>query len=134
LRARLEGLGRAYLALKVSHDQLQREAPGRPASLRDALAAFQRRLAERPDADSIESLGDDILALFSEHAFVRAATLHPVDGKGQAGPAIASLGVLVAAEHDPLVRQAARQGMTTSIRDGAGEGARLLAAIPLVDI
>ena len=73
LRTRLTSLGRAYLALKVSHDELEREGPGRPASLRDALASFQRALAGRSDSASLESLGDLILALFAEHAFVHVA-------------------------------------------------------------
>src|SRR5229473_5515476 len=33
LRLRHEGLGRAYLTLKIAHDRLQRDAPGRPASM-----------------------------------------------------------------------------------------------------
>ncbi|TMA27372.1 MAG: hypothetical protein E6J78_10225 [Deltaproteobacteria bacterium] len=132
LRTRLTSLGRAYLALKVSHDELEREGPGRPASLRDALASFQRALAGRSDSASLESLGDLILALFAEHAFVHVATLHPVDAKGQPGAAIATLGPASTGESDPLVHKAARQGVTTSVRDGT-EGAQVLAAVPLVD-
>jgi hypothetical protein len=132
VRARLESLGRAYLALKISHDRLQRAAPAKAATLRDALSAFRRELSERPGA-SLESVGDRILALFSEHAFVRAASLHAVDRKGRPGPAIARLGAGAEAVHDPLVRKAARTGLTVSVRDG-GYGDEVLAAVPLVDV
>jgi hypothetical protein len=133
LRLRHEDLGSAYLALKASHDRLQRDTPGRPVSLRDALAAFRRELADRSELPSLESLGRRILALFCEHAFVRAGALHLVDARGRPGPAIASLGDCGAVEPDPLVCKAARDGITVSVRN-AGEGSLLLAAVPLVDV
>jgi hypothetical protein len=132
MRLRYEGLGRAYLALKASHDRLQRDTPGRPASLRDALAAFRCELADRPELRSMEWLGGRILAFFCEHAFVRAGALHPVDARGRPGPAVASLGEGTGVEPDPLVSKAARDGMTMSVRN-AGEGSHVLAAVPLVD-
>jgi polysaccharide biosynthesis protein PelD len=132
LRIRLEALGRSYLTLKISHDRLQREAPAKPESLRDALAAFRRELAEEPAAPSIHTLADRILALFADHAFARAATLHPVDAKGRPGPAVASLGQAAEVENDPLVRRAARSAVTASVREGH-DGAAVLAAVPLVD-
>jgi hypothetical protein len=131
-RSRLEGLGRAYLALKISHDRLRRACPPGAATLRDALSAFRRELAEHPQSASLEGLGDRILALFAEHATVRAATLHPVDRKGRAGPAVAALGRAADTATDPLVRRAARSGVTVSVRDSA-EGAAVLVAVPLID-
>jgi hypothetical protein len=131
-RLRYERLGRAYLALKASHDRLQRETPGRPASLRDALAAFRCELADRPEPRSMEWLGGRILAFFCEHAFVRAGAVHLVDARGRPGPAVASLGEGTGVEPDPLVRKAARDGMTMSVRNAA-EGSHVLAAVPLVD-
>jgi hypothetical protein len=133
LGSRLESLGRSYLALKISHDRLQRAAHSRQDTFRHALAALQRELEERTEGVSLESIADRILALFSEHAFVRAATLHPVDRKGRPGPAVARLGGAGEADQDPLVRKAARTGITVSIRD-AGDDATVLAAIPLVDV
>ena len=132
LRIRLEALGRSYLTLKISHDRLQREAPVKPESLRDALAAFRRDLGEEPAARSVHALADRILALFADHAFVRAATLHPVDAKGRPGPAAATLGPAAEVQDDPLVRRAARSAVTVSVRDG-DDGVLVLAAVPLVD-
>lgn len=133
LRLRLEGLGRAYHALKASHDRLQLGSPGRPASLRDGLEAFRRELVERIDAEPLGAVGGHVLALFSAHAFVRAATLHAVDRDGRPGPAIASLGAGGGAGDDPLVRHAARLKEVVSVRDG-GEESQVLAAVPLVDV
>lgn len=133
LRLRLEGLARAHHVLRASHDRLQREAPGRPGSLRDALEAFRLELIDRPVAGTLRSLGQPILALFADHASVHAATLHPVDGEGRPGPALAALGACAGGEEDPLVRHASRLGETVSIRN-VGEGSRLLAAVPLVDV
>src|SRR3954471_5829496 len=132
LRCRLESLGRAYLALKISHDQLRRTAPSASQTLCDALSAFRREVAAQGEA-SLEAHGDRILQLFAEHASVRAATLHRVDGKGRPGQAIAALGPATACADDPLVRTAARTGSTLSIRDG-GEGGAVLVAVPLVDV
>lgn len=132
LRLRLEGLGRAHRALKVSHDRLQGGGPGRPASLRDALEAFRRELFDLPDGGSLASLGGRILTLFSQHAFVRAATLHQVDD-GNLGPAIATLGGAAGSEEDPLAREAARLGEVVSVAE-QGEWRGALAAVPLVDV
>jgi len=132
LRGRLEALGRAYLTLKISHDRLQREAGATSPTLREALSAIRREMAEQPGDASLELFGDRILALFCEHAFVRAATLHPVDRNGLPGPAVATLGGAAAAEQDPLVCRAARTGLTVSIRD-RDDAAAVLVAIPLLD-
>jgi len=132
LRGRLEGLGRAYLALKISHDRLRRATPEASPTLRDALSAFRRELAQRGEA-SLPACGEAILQLFAEHGFVRAATLHPVDGKGRPGPAVAALGSSAESERDSLVRRAARTGVTMSVRDGC-EGDGVLVAVPLIDL
>jgi hypothetical protein len=132
LRGRLEGLGRSYLALKISHDRLRRSTPAASATLRDALSAFRRELSQRGET-SLEACGEAILQLFAEHAFVRSATLHAVDRKGRPGPAIAALGSSAGSERDPLVRRAARTGVTMSVR-GACEGDGVLVAVPLVDL
>jgi polysaccharide biosynthesis protein PelD len=131
-RGRLESLGRAYLALKISHDRLRRASPPGSATLRDALCSFRSAVAEHPERASLECLGERILALFAEHAFVRAATIHPVDRKGRPGPAIAVLGPVAETQADPLVRRAARSGLTVSVRDG-GEAGAVLVAVPLID-
>jgi hypothetical protein len=131
-RCRLESLGRAYLALKICHDRLRRASPPGSATLRDALSGFRRELAEHPERASLECLGDRILTLFAEHAFIRAATLHPVDRKGRPGPAIAVLGSAAEAQADPLVCRAARSGLTVSVRDG-GHAGSVLVAVPLID-
>lgn len=133
LRSRLESLGRSYLALKISHDRLQRAAPAASPTLREALSAFRRDVAERRAEDPLDAFADRILAIFSEHAFVRAATLHRVDRRGRPGPAIARLGAAAPAECDPLVSRAARTGLTVSIRDCL-DATAVLVAIPLVDI
>lgn len=131
-RGRLESLGRAYLALKLSHDRLRRLVPAASGSLREALATFRREVMDRPGDATVEAIGERILALFSDQASVRAATLHRVDRKGRPGPAIARLGAATDADRDPLVCQAARTGLTMSIREGT-EGA-VLVAVPLIDL
>ena len=133
LRIRHERLARAYHALKASHDRLQRGAPGRPSTLRDALDAFRREAIDRIDDASWGAVGGRILALFSAHAFAHAATLHAVDGEGRPGPAIASLGSCQGTEDDPLVREAARLGEVVSVRE-EDAGSLVLAAVPLVDL
>jgi hypothetical protein len=131
VRRRLESLGRAYLALKISHDRLQRVARAGEPTLRDALSAFRRDLPE-PGAVTLESVGGRILGLFADHGCVRAATLHPVDRKGRPGPAVATLGAAAEAETDPLVSKAARSGVTLSVRN-AGDCGSVLVAVPLID-
>jgi hypothetical protein len=131
-RRRLESLGRAYLALKISHDRLQRSAPAAGPSLREALCSLRNDVAARCIAPHLEALGDRILALFADHAFVRAATLHPVDRKGRPARAMATLGAATDPHEDALVRKAARTGLTVSIREG-GEGS-VLVAVPLIDL
>ena len=132
LGLRLDVLARAYRALEASHEELQRGAPGRPACLRDALAALRRELIEGIDAGALGAAGGRILALFSRHALVRAATLHAVDEDRRPGPAICSLGNHRGAGDDPLVLQAARLGEVVSLRD-ARHARGALAAVPLVD-
>jgi hypothetical protein len=139
MRERLGGLARSYHALKASHDRLQRETPGCPATLRDALEAFQRELGGWPRDGGVEDLGRRILALFQDHAAVRAATLHLTDRHGDAGPAVATLGAVgeeLAAgggERDPLVREAVRLGEVVSVRD-LPTARDVVAAVPLVDV
>ena len=130
LRGRVESLGRAYLALKISHDRLQGSAASASPTLRDAISAFRRDLGDRRGEAALEACGERILALFCDQAFVRAATLHPVDRKGRPGPAIAELGAAADARGDPLVCRAARTGLTVSVRDGDGS---VLVAVPLLD-
>src|SRR5262249_6338913 len=105
---RLAGLARAYHVIAASHDQLQRELPGTPASLRAALEALGRDVIESSGARTIESLGARILSLFRIHAAVRAATLHVVDDHGRIAPACAALGRPAGRTDDPLLREAVR--------------------------
>lgn len=135
LRARLSGLARDHHALRISHDRLQREAPGSPFTLRDALAAFERELGGAPGTGSLEAIGGKVLALFRECASVRAATLHLVDRRGEVGPAVAELGTGEGeglAGSDALIQEAVRLGEVVSVRElPVSRGA--LAAVPLVD-
>lgn len=135
-RLRLEGLARSFHALRASHDRLQRETPGSPSTLREALQAFRRELTDRASEESLDSLAARILGLFRDRAFARAATLHWVDDEGGSGPAAASLGA-TPNDHpgvdEALVRHAARLGEVVSVRDHP-EGSAVLAAVPLVDV
>jgi hypothetical protein len=133
LRAKLEGLERAHLVLAASHDRLQRAAPGRPTSLREVLDAFRRELESPAHGRSPQWIAEHVLALLSNHAFVRSAAFHPVDALGRPVAAIASLGEGIDAASDPLVIEAARHGTTMSVRDDADDTA-VLAAVPLVDV
>lgn len=130
---RLEALARAYHVVVASHDQLQREIPGSPSSLRDALEALAREVAESPEPRSLASLGGRILTLFRAHAAVRAATLHAVDAEGRVASAAAILGSPAARDDDPLIREAVRVGEVVSVRDLPAPAAALV-AVPLVDI
>jgi hypothetical protein len=133
LRLRLEGLARAYHALKLSHERLQRELPGSPSSLCDALDDLRRELLEPRGAESVEALGGRVLAFFGEHASARSATLHLVDRGGRPGPAVAALGAVAVVEDDPIVGHASRLGEIASVRDIPAQS-QVLAAIPLVDV
>ena len=82
---------------------------------------------------SAQWLAERILALLSDHAFVRSATFHPVDGLGRPAAAIAALGTGADPASDLLVQEAARHGMTMSVRDDP-DGSAVLAAVPLVDV
>jgi polysaccharide biosynthesis protein PelD len=113
---RLGALARAYHVAIASHDQLQRELPGSPASLRDALEALAREL-DALDARAIGTLGERMLTLLRAHAAVRAASLHPVDSAGRIGPAVAMIGLEAAQPDDPLLREAVRRGDVVSVRD-----------------
>jgi len=130
-RQRLRGLARAYHLMAASHDQLQRDIPGSPSSLRDALEAFAREVEvlER----EIEPLAERILAMFRAHASVRAATLHLVDARGCVGRAVAVLGTASTRDDDSMIRQAVRLGEVLSVRDLPGSAGTLV-AIPLGDI
>lgn len=130
---RLAGLARAYHVIAVSHDQLRRELPGTPSSLRDALEALGRDVIESSGARTIESLGARILSLFRIHGAVRAATVHVVDEDGRIAPACAALGTPAARADDPLIREAVRLGEVVSVRDLPG-AATALVAVPLVDV
>jgi hypothetical protein len=137
-RQRLRGLARAYHLMAASHDQLQRDIPGSPSSLRDALEAFAREVEvletiESPDTAAIEPLAERILAMFRAHASVRAATLHLVDANGCVGPAVAVLGAASTRDDDSMIRQAVRLGEVLSVRDLPGSVGTLV-AIPLGDI
>jgi hypothetical protein len=135
---RLGSLARAYHLMVASHDQLQRELPGSPSSLRDAMEALAREVAASPATrpnealDTLGALGGRILTLFRVHGSVHAATLHPVDIDGRIAPAVAALGIAVACEDDPLVREAVRVGDVVSIQDLTGPG-KTLVAVPLTD-
>ncbi|HYZ88937.1 MAG TPA: GAF domain-containing protein [Myxococcales bacterium] len=132
VRAKLQTLERAYVVLTASHDRLQQGAPGRPSTLRDVLDAFRRELEGAAHGRSAQWIAEHVLALLSEHAFVRSATFHPVDRQGKPAAAIAALGSGVDAASDPLVMEAARHGTTMSVRDA--EDTAVLAAVPLVDV
>src|SRR5262249_56563464 len=67
---RLAGLARAYHVIAASHDQLQRELPGSPSSLRDALEALARDAIESSGGRTLDALGARILSLFRVHAAV----------------------------------------------------------------
>jgi hypothetical protein len=130
---RLETLARAFHALEASHDRLQRETPGTPSTLRDALEAFGRALIDSPRPHSLESLGGRVLELFREHGSAHAVTLHALDERGLPGEALAVLGACSGSGDDPLIRHAARLGEVVSVRD-VSDAAGVLAAIPLVDV
>lgn len=130
---RLDGLARAYHLVVASHDRLQRELPGSPSSLRDAMEALAREVAGSPEARTIEALGGPILALLRTHGAVRAATLHPVGADGRIAQAVAALGIDTARDDDPLLREAVRAGSVVSVRDLVAP-ANTLVAVPLVDI
>jgi len=130
---RLAGLARAYHLIAASHDQLQRELPGSPSSLRDVLEALGRDVVESSGARTLDALGGRILSLFRVHAAVRAATLHRVDGEGRIAPACATLGPAPASADDPLIREAVRLGEVVSVRDAPATAA-VLVAVPLVDV
>src|SRR5262249_41675145 len=130
---RLAGLARAYHLIAASHDQLQRELPGSPSSLRDALEALGRDVVESSGARALDAPGARLLGLFRIHAAVRAATLHSVDGDGRIAPACAALGPAAACADDPVIREAVRLGEVVSVRD-APAATTALVAIPLVDV
>ena len=132
LTLRLDGLARAYHALELSHDRLELET-GTRSTLRAAFDAFRRELVESPAADGLQTVAGRILAFLRDVAFVRAATLHPVDGDGRPGLALAAIGPDGASCDDALVVEAARCGAVVSVRElPAGRG--VLAAVPLVDV
>jgi polysaccharide biosynthesis protein PelD len=130
LRRRLEELGRAYLALEISCDQLRKEAPEGSETLCEAIASFRREIGDASGSAALSRFGNRILALFAEHASVRAATLQPI-ADGVPASAVATIGASADAANDPLVRKAARCALTASVHD-EGEGG-VLVAVPLVD-
>lgn len=137
LRFKLGAFVQGYHAMKVSHDRLQREVPGSPVTLHDALEAFQRELGDRAEPGPVEAFGGRVLALFRDCASVRAATLHPVDRHGAVGPAAAALGPPGGGEGrgdgDLLLREAVRLGQVVSVQE-VPAGRDVLAAVPLVDM
>src|SRR5262249_18054078 len=132
-------LARAYHLVVASHEQLRRELPSTPSSLRDALEALAREVVESPGARAIDTLGalgalgGRILDLFRVHAAVRAATLHLVDADGRVGSAVATVGTETPCQDDPLVCEAVRCGEVVSVRD-LPAAASTLVAVPLADV
>ena len=141
-KAKLDRFSRAHLLLEHSHDELeQRVAKGGP-SLRALLERVRGDL-ERGAKNSLAGAGDSILRLFSHHAQVQMASVHPVRSKGSRGQdfdvvsePVASLGKHppVDVTH-PMVIDSLETGELTCVhRDSAASRGRTpLACVPLID-
>ncbi len=133
-RMRLESLGRAYHALRASHDRLQRLLPGQPSSLREALQSLRESLVDAP-CETPDAFARRVLDLLRDHVGVRAATWHPVDDARRATFAIASLGTEGRVSQDALIEHAAAHGEVVSVRDlSVFNRGSTVVAVPLVDI
>lgn len=104
---RLEMLTRRLYLLSLSHDRLEQDLIGRPASLREGLKVLNRILPAENGLPGSELY----LALVVRHCNLSVAGLHAVnDGKISPDP-VASVGVFTAVdETDPLVTHCLNTG------------------------
>lgn len=104
---RLEMLTRRLYLLSLSHDRLEQDLIGRPASLREGLKVLNRILPAENGLPGAELY----LALVVRHCNLSVAGLHAVnDGKISAEP-VANIGAFIAAdENDPLIKHCLNTG------------------------
>jgi len=145
-RLRLDEFTRAYHMLKVSHDRLSERIASSTQSLRGALGDLRDQLihgSEQRDEKQLFGLGEKILDVFSNFAFVQVAEIYSVeDNKRLILPRLASHGDADAMDpNHPIILAALRSGELISVRSGEGSrpeihGKRssILAAIPLTDV
>ncbi len=137
-QVRLDEFTRAYHLLKVSHDRLEQRFVGSTQSLRGALMGLRRQLTVAREGRQPISprIGEQIVSIFANYAWIQVASLYPVTSGTLGESAVAHLGGGVAVDgSDPLVCEALQQGQLVSIKpETYSADTRLLAAIPIVDV
>jgi len=127
---RLEMLTRRLYLLSLSHDRLEQDLIGRPASLREGLKVLNRILPAESGLPGAELY----LALVVRQCNLSVAGLHAVN-EGKISPvAVASIGAFSPAdEHDPLIAHCLRSGELVHINttENLSElASRYLVAVP----
>jgi len=127
---RLEMLTRRLYLLSLSHDRMEQDLIGRPASLREGLKVLNRIL---PGEDGLPG-ADLYLALVVRQCNLSVAGLHAVkNGKIKAEPE-ASIGAFTPIhEHDPLIAHCLKSGELVHINTAENLtelASRYLVAVP----
>lgn len=137
-QTRLQQFSGAYQLLQVSHAQLEQRLAGGPSSLRTAL---QRLRLEAPvlDADAkapLGGIGPWLLDIMVEAGHLHAGAVYALNERGALQlPAVATVGREGNLSlFNPLLREALRTGMLTSVQPGhEAVHEPVIAVVPLVD-
>ncbi|WP_353662214.1 PelD GGDEF domain-containing protein [Hydrogenimonas sp. SS33] len=123
LNRKFDEMVKAFYALKISHDQLEKMYVTKPTSLRSSLEIIRREKKE-------EALSKFMLLLQKSYAVQRAVlaeleknVLHP----------LASAGDVVADYEDPLVQKAIEKKMPVYIAEDPHTESAYIAVIPVMD-
>lgn len=142
LKIRMNKFSYTYQLIKASHYQLEQHLGSQTKSLRLALNDLEKQIEslEKKDGDSLATIGNGILKIFSNYSNVQVAAIYAVTEQQEiSAEPVAYLGrPPQACSADPLIKSTLKNGCVTSVRVENGEDAlpptEAIAVVPLIDV
>jgi len=142
LAERLSILTRNQFMLRISHERLEQDLLGRPATLRDSLARLRTVILNQEPTEAQQGVVDlrgaqPFLEAAAQACQIESASVHAWRGGKPAAAAGASIGAPAAFDpDDPLVREALETRTLVHVESKANQDlslSRYVAVVPLID-
>jgi hypothetical protein len=142
LAERLSILTRNQFMLRISHERLEQDLLGRPATLRDSLARLRTVILNQEPTEAQQGVVDlrgaqPFLEAAAQACQIESASVHTWRGGKPATIAAASIGAPSAFEpDDPLVREALETRTLVHVESKANQDlslSRYVVVVPLID-
>jgi polysaccharide biosynthesis protein PelD len=142
LAERLSILTRNQFMLRLSHERLEQDLLGRPATLRDSLARLRTVILNQEPTDAQLGLVDlrgaqSFLEAAAQACQLESASVHAWRGGAPSTAVAASIGAPSALDvDDPLVREALDTRTLVHVESKTNQdiaGSRYIAVVPLID-